>query len=445
MENSIIKTTDSLKNPKVFIETHGCKLNMADSQMLAKKFVEQGYSVVSSDDVVPNVFVLNSCTVTHVADRKARNALRKARKKFPEALIVAAGCYVERDENSVNNLDAVDISIGNTSKDSIVDRVNEYLKIEVSWDDQVDSFENLDLLGRSRASLKIQEGCNQVCSYCIIPKVRGREKSIPVANLIYSANELYNRGVSEIILTGTQLGNYGFDLHNFSLTKMLDDFLNNTSIPRIRVSSLQPLEINEDLMKIWEESKGRLCPHFHLPLQSGSTRILKEMRRKYSKDDFLDVVKLIRSSKIKTNITTDVIVGFPGETQNDHLETLDVMKEVEFLDVHVFPFSKRPGTSAWYLNDHVNPSVKKNRTIQLNSYASKIKYKVMKSSIGSVRPVLWEGEERKVGFTDNYLRVRNYQGSNNKLDFRINNTNEIENSRVIKFVDGELYVQKEKK
>ena len=159
----------------------------------------------------------------------------------------------------------------------------------------------MDLLGRSRASLKIQEGCNQVCSYCIIPKVRGRERSIPVQDLINSANELYDRGVSEIILTGTQLGNYGFDLPDFSLSKMLEFFLNNTSIPRIRVSSLQPLEINENLIEVWIQSKGRLCPHFHLPLQSGSTRILKEMRRKYTKDDFLKVVKLIKSSNINAN------------------------------------------------------------------------------------------------------------------------------------------------
>ena len=219
--------------------------------MLAKKFVENGYTLLSSDDITPNVFVLNSCTVTHVADRKARNALRKARKNFPNALIVAAGCYVERDENSVNN-----ISIGNSSKDLIVDRVNEHLKIEVSSGNQEDIFENLDLLGRSRASLKIQEGCNQVCSYCIIPKVRGRERSIPVQDLINSANELYDRGVSEIILTGTQLGNYGFDLPDFSLSKMLEFFLNNTSIPRIRVSSLQPLEISENLID--KELRGNI-------------------------------------------------------------------------------------------------------------------------------------------------------------------------------------------
>ena len=442
MEKSTINILDSLKTPKVLIETHGCKLNMADSQMLAKKFVENGYTLLSSDDITPNVFVLNSCTVTHVADRKARNALRKARKNFPNALIVAAGCYVERDENSVNNLDAVDISIGNSSKDLIVDRVNEHLKIEVSSGNQEDIFENLDLLGRSRASLKIQEGCNQVCSYCIIPKVRGRERSIPVQDLINSANELYDRGVSEIILTGTQLGNYGFDLPDFSLSKMLEFFLNNTSIPRIRVSSLQPLEINENLIEVWIQSKGRLCPHFHLPLQSGSTRILKEMRRKYTKDDFLKVVKLIKSSNMNANITTDVIVGFPSETESDHLQTLEVIREVEFLDVHVFPFSKRPGTSAWYLNDQVNPSIKKHRVAELNSCSSKIKFEVMKSYVESVRPVLWEGEKREIGFTDNYLKVHHDNDSKLELDQLID---DIENSKIIKFSDGKLYAQKEKK
>ena len=442
MEKSTINILDSLKKPKVLIETHGCKLNMADSQILAKKFVENGYTLLSSDDITPNVFVLNSCTVTHVADRKARNALRKARKNFPNALIVAAGCYVERDENSVNNLDAVDISIGNSSKDLIVDRVNEHLKIEVSSGNQEDIFENLDLLGRSRASLKIQEGCNQVCSYCIIPKVRGRERSIPVQDLINSANELYDRGVSEIILTGTQLGNYGFDLPDFSLSKMLEFFLNNTSIPRIRVSSLQPLEINENLIEVWIQSKGRLCPHFHLPLQSGSTRILKEMRWKYTKDDFLKVVKLIKSSNINANITTDVIVGFPSETESDHLQTLEVIREVEFLDVHVFPFSKRPGTSAWYLNDQVNPSIKKHRVAELNSCSSKIKFEVMKSYVESVRPVLWEGEKREIGFTDNYLKVHHDNDSKLELDQQID---DIENSKIIKFFDGKLYAQKEKK
>ncbi|MBM31440.1 MAG: tRNA (N(6)-L-threonylcarbamoyladenosine(37)-C(2))-methylthiotransferase MtaB [Chloroflexi bacterium] len=440
MEKTRIKTSGFIKLPKVLIETHGCKLNMADSQMLAKKFVENGYSVVSNDDIEPNVFVLNSCTVTHVADRKARNALRKARKKFPNALIVAAGCYVERDENSVKNLDVVDISINNSSKNDIVDRISEHIKTEISLDNQEDFFEKLDLLGRSRASLKIQEGCNQVCSYCIIPKVRGRERSIPVEELINSANDLSDRGVSEIILTGTQLGNYGFDLSDFSLTKMLKVFLDNTSIPRIRVSSLQPLEINENLIEVWIQSKGRLCPHFHLPLQSGSTRILKEMRRKYTKNDFLKVVELIKSSNINANITTDVIVGFPSETEFDHSQTLEVIQKVEFLDVHVFPFSKRPGTSAWYLNDQVNPSIKKYRAKELNSCSSKIKFELMKSYLGSVMPVLWEGENMEIGFTDNYLKVYNDNYSKSDLP-----NNGIENSKITKFSDGKLYAQKEKK
>lgn len=394
---------------KVLIETHGCKLNTADSQRMAREFVEAGYQMAGSDDS-PDVFVLNSCTVTHVADRKARHSLLSARRRFPSAVVVAAGCYPSHNREKVSRLEAVDLVVANQDKPALVQTVSRHLGRSFGQRWKVAAAgPPSETLGRTRASVKIQEGCDQVCAYCIVPKVRGREKSIPERQIIQQVSELASKGCPEVILTGTQLGSYGFDLENTSLSIMVARVLRETDIPRLRVSSLQPLEVTDDLLDLWSGiGRGRLCPHFHLPLQSGSDDVLKRMRRRYDAEAFLQTVERVRQAVPDCSVTTDIIVGFPGESDADHAATLDVVEKAHFADAHVFPYSVRPGTSAAHFSDQVPSHVRSGRAEGIREITSHHAREHRKGFVGRTRPVLWEKATAGVmtGLTDNYLRVR---------------------------------------
>ena len=390
---------------KVWIETHGCKLNTADSQRLANEFARSGYELADSRDV-PDVFVLNSCTVTHVADKKARQTLSKARKRFPEAIVVAAGCYAESATADLEELAATDLVIPNTRKAEIVSIVSSRTGLE--WQEPIDSGDEVaQLLGRTRGAVKIQEGCDQVCSYCIVPKVRGRERSIPRDEIVRQVQSLSSAGCPEVVLTGTQLGSYGFDLEGTGLIDMVKTVLEQTDIRRLRISSLQPAEFSDELLELWNGvGKGRLCPHFHIPLQSGSDRILDRMRRRYTGEGFLDAVRAAKAAVPSCSVTTDVIAGFPGETPEDHLRTLEVLESAEVADAHIFPYSVRPGTSAAYFEDQVEVQARARRAEELRAVADRMAQHHRMSFVGTVRSVLWEGVSGTSGLSDNYLRVR---------------------------------------
>jgi threonylcarbamoyladenosine tRNA methylthiotransferase MtaB len=391
---------------KVLIETHGCKLNMADSQTLAKELSATGFEIAGRGDT-PDVFVLNSCTVTQTADSKARGAVASARRRYPGALIVMTGCYPERDAAEAGALAAVDIVVTNRRKPEVAQDVAEALGVAFTpcGDGDMPPLQSA-LLGRTRASVKVQEGCDQVCAYCIVPKVRGRERSIPVESLIAQVGGLTAAGCSEVILTGTQLGSYGFDLDSIGLTGMLRRLLNETAVPRIRVSSLQPLEITDGLLSLWSESRGRLCPHFHIPLQSGSDGVLRRMRRRYTGESFLQAVERVRSAVPGASVTTDIITGFPGETGADHAATLAVAGAARFADAHVFPYSERPGTSAAHFDDHLAPAIRAQRAAEVREITARDAAKFRERSVGQVRPALWERSRGSGGLTDNYLKVR---------------------------------------
>ena len=393
--------------PRVLIETHGCKLNMADSQRMAREFLTAGYAI-ARDGETPDVYILDSCTVTHVADRKARQALARARRAFPEALIVATGCLAQRDAEAVDGLAAVDLVVTNQQKRDMARTVTDRLGVTLSPSaDGALPKGSGALLGRSRASVKIQEGCDQVCAYCIVPRVRGRERSVPVETLIRQTARLVDEGCREVVLTGTQLGSYGFDLPDTSLAAMLRRVLVDTRIERLRVSSLQPGEITGELLDVWSsEGEDRLCPHFHMALQSGSDAVLKRMRRRYIAGEFVVAAQRVRSALTHVSITGDVISGFPGETEDDHRSTLEIVERVGLADLHVFPYSERPGTSAAHFNEAVEPAIRTRRAAELRELASRMAGEFRRGVIGTVRPVLWEGGEPAVGFTDTYLRVR---------------------------------------
>ena len=288
--------------PRVAIETHGCKLNQADSGGLATEFAQAGFEVVGEDTPV-DVYVVNSCTVTHVADSKARQALRSARRRHPNATIVATGCYAQRSPETLRQLNEVDLVVGNTEKASLVRHVIDWAGDEIvpcATGDDVQAIS--PSAARTRAMVKIQEGCNQVCAYCIVPKVRGRERSIPPDDIVRTIDEYTNRGYKEVVLTGTQLGSYGFDLEEIDLTGLIRHVQDRCDMARLRVSSLQAHEIDKRLLGLW--SDDRLAPHFHLPLQSGSDAVLKRMRRRYDSRQFLKAVSAIRR-------------GRPGGRSND--------------------------------------------------------------------------------------------------------------------------------
>ena len=282
------------------LTTLGFKVvHIADSQRIADQLLEQGMKI--SDNILDtDVYLLNTCTVTQSADKKARNKLRNIRKKNPNVHIVATGCYVERNMKEVSALGIADTVVGNFSKENLSTIINNKFSKKIT-DKQDVSINNL-LLGRTRASIAIQKGCNQICSYCIVPKVRGRENSISKTIIISRIKKLEKFGCKEVVLTGTQLGTYGYDLRDHSLHSLLKQILDETNIERIRLSSVQPHEFSDQLFELWNHKKYRLrlCPHFHIPLQSGSDKILKSMRRKYTTETFLSVVE-----KIKKNIVNN--------------------------------------------------------------------------------------------------------------------------------------------
>ena len=393
----------------VAIETHGCKLNQADSAVLASDFVEAGYTVVA-DSEPADVYLVNTCTVTHIADRKARQALRAARRRNPNVTIVATGCYAQRSPEALRSMPEVDLVLGNTDKATLVRQVTEWNGVVLA-----PSSPGADSPGlgtrttRTRAAIKIQEGCDQVCAYCIVPKVRGRERSIPPETIVRRVNEQVASSRKEVVLTGTQLGTYGFDLPEIDLAGLLRRILAETDVARVRVSSLQPQEIDAALLGLW--SDPRLCPHFHLALQSGSDEVLKRMRRRYTARRYVETVETIRRVVPGASITTDVIVGFPGETESHFSGTYSLCDEVGFAAIHVFPYSARPGTSAAHFGGGVDPETKAGRVRQMVDLSRRGSAEFRQRFLGTVRPVLWEGpnggESSGVwtGLTDNYIRV----------------------------------------
>ena len=401
----------------VAIETHGCKLNQADSALLARQFNRAGYQLVESK-VDADIIVVNSCTVTSTADSKARQALRAAHRANPEAIVVAAGCYPQRAADEIRRMPEVTLVVGNSEKPKLAALA--IAKLTLRNGDGAPSplpspikgeGVSAGILRRSRAMVKIQEGCDQVCAYCIVPKVRGRERSIPPDELVSNVRQLVTAGFKEVALTGTQLGTYGFDLDGANLVRLIAGILENTALPRLRVSSLQAHEICPELLQLWRDP--RMCPHFHVPLQSGCDTTLKAMRRRYDTATFRRAVELIRENVPNVSITTDVIVGFPNEDAYAHAESLAFASEMRFADIHVFPYSPRPGTSAHHFANQVQPKEKRRRANEMNSMASEAFCRYRNSILGESRPVLWEtahhesehGAIRWSGLTDNYVRV----------------------------------------
>ena len=331
--------------------THlGCKLNQSEAEALSLAFARAGYDIVAPADG-PDVFVLNSCTVTHVADRKSRQMLRRAKRRNPGSQVIATGCYAHRAPQDLEAMAEVDLVVDNRDKMRLLEILGvPEADVAVPPNGR-----------RARSMVKIQEGCNQVCAYCIVPKTRGRERSLPIDEILGTMRARTSAGYREIVLTGTQLGSYGFEFGpppdgRTWYEELVRRALDETGVTRLRFSSLQPREITDGMIDLYRA--GRLCPHVHIPLQSGSDAVLRRMRRRYTPADFRRCVDRLRAAAPGIAITTDIIVGFPGETEADFNATVALAEDVAFAQVHVFPYSHRPGTSAAHFADHLDPKTK---------------------------------------------------------------------------------------
>ncbi len=389
----------SSERPKVALDAVGCKLNQAEAQLLARQFARAGYRLVAADDGA-DVYVLNTCTVTHVADSKCRRRLRQARRRNPGALVVAIGCYAERARQELAQIDGVDLVLDNSQKMNLLPLLEESGSLSRLATKEY-SAENADF--RTRAFVKVQDGCNSFCSYCIVPLVRGREKSVPLEQVMLQVKERVAEGYLEVVLTGTEIGSYNDG--GAGLEQLLGRILASTDVVRLRLSSLQPQEISPQLIGLWPDS--RLCRHFHLSLQSGSDAVLERMRRRYTAARYQQAVALIREIVPGAAITTDIIVGFPGETEAEFKESYNFARQMEFARIHVFTYSPRPGTQAAATAGQVEDKLKRERSRRMLALARASVRNFRRRFLGKTMMVLWEKETCGVwsGLTDNYIRV----------------------------------------
>ena len=383
------------------IITFGCKLNQAESEKIAADLNSFG---LVKNKINPDLIIINACAVTHKATRDSRQRVAQLKRYYPQADIVVTGCF----ENK--NWSSVDLWIDDKNKDKIINIIQKKFNLTKNINQEIQS----TFSGRSRTLIKIQMGCNNFCSYCIVPFMRGQPKSCPVKQIIKEIKIKERQGFQEVVLTGVNIGLYNNQGNN--LVNLLKNILKETNIPRIRLGSLWPTHITSQLINLYTK-ESRLCPHFHLSVQSGSDKILKLMRRSYRVKEIKRIVNQCQAKIPYINFTTDIIVGFPGETEQDFQDSCQLIKDIPFSKVHIFKYSKRPGTLATNLPNQVAEQVKNKRSQALIKLADKLAIKNNKRFIGQVLPILWEHPQAGYhsGFTNNYLRVKVESPKNKKL------------------------------
>lgn len=409
------KDSDRLGRRTVAIHTLGCKVNSYESDAMAEQFKMDGYTVVDDNDVA-DVYVINTCTVTNLGNKKSRQFIRRAKKKNPAALMAVVGCYSQVAPEEVMAIEGVNLIIGTNERKRIVEFLQDLTVADqvcmVGDIMQVKDFEELELedtMDRTRAFIKIQEGCNQYCSYCIIPYARGPIRSRKPENVLREVERLVSNGFKEVVLTGIHVASYGKDLESDDLIGLMERVHAVEGLQRLRLSSLEPRLMNEDFVGRLAKM-DKFCPHFHLSLQSGSDTVLKRMNRKYDTAAYLEAVRTIRSHFEMPALTTDVIVGFPGETVDEFEETMRFVEKVGFHQVHVFKYSPKKGTPAASMGCQVHPDVKQTRSDQLIDLSERLEREYVTGFIGHEVNVLFENKSEKrsdmyEGLTDNYIRV----------------------------------------
>ncbi|MFD2702160.1 tRNA (N(6)-L-threonylcarbamoyladenosine(37)-C(2))-methylthiotransferase MtaB [Paenibacillus shunpengii] len=403
--------------PSVAFYTLGCKVNFYDTEAIWQQFKEQGYEQVDFDSQTADVYLINTCTVTNTGDKKSRQIIRRAVRKNPDAIVAVTGCYAQTSPAEIMDIPGVDLVVGNQDRDKIIPFVNQIKETR----EPVNAVRNImknrvfeemdvpDFADRTRAFLKIQDGCNNFCTFCIIPWARGLSRSRDSRSIITQANQLVEAGYKEIVLTGIHTGGYGDDLDNYDLSSLLWDLDKVDGLERIRISSIEASQIDERMLDVLNRS-SKMCRHFHIPLQAGDDTVLKRMRRKYTTEQFYNKMGLIRQAMPDVAITTDVIVGFPGETHEMYRNGYDLMKAINFSEMHVFPYSKRTGTPAARMEDQVDDVVKNERVTELLALSDQMKLSYAEKFVGQVLEVIPEGrgdlaEGHLHGYSDNYIQL----------------------------------------
>ena len=368
---------------KVGIYSLGCKVNIYESEYVEGLLKDNGFEIVSFDDEA-DIYIINTCSVTNEADKKSRKIISRARRENKDAIIVVMGCY---SQIKSDNIDA-DIVIGNKDKSKIVELINEVIKNKKQIKDiydirSIDEFESMEISNfdnHTRAFVKIQDGCNAFCSYCIIPYTRGKVRSKNKDDVIREVTNLVNNGYKEIVLTGIHTGKYGMDLDNTTLYDLLKDLIAIKGLYRLRLSSIEINELTDDILELVSNSNV-IASHFHIPLQRGSDKILKAMNRRYNVKYFIDRVNKIRSIRDDISITTDLIVGFPGESDKDFRDTIDTLNKIKFTKIHTFPYSKRDNTRASLMDNQIDGNTKKRRVSEVLELSNKYEYEYYNSYI----------------------------------------------------------------
>jgi threonylcarbamoyladenosine tRNA methylthiotransferase MtaB len=411
---------------KVYLETLGCRLNLSEMETLGRRLAAAGHQLVESPEQA-DVCVLNTCAVTGEAARKSRQLARRLARANPETRLALTGCYATLAPDLVASLPNVALVVDNRDKDIL----HELLQ---PWSRELDGESYRRLApestpyrpSRTRAFVKVQDGCNNRCTFCIVTVARGQERSRPIAELVAEVQQLRAEGLQEVVLTGVHLGGYGSDLGS-SLHDLVVALLRHSDLPRLRLSSLEPWDLAPQFFDLWPLSQGRLCPHLHLPLQAGCDRTLRRMGRRSNTADFHSLVAAARARIPDLVLTTDIICGFPGESEADFQESLRFVEAMGFGHVHVFPYSPRPDTAAAAFAGQVPVEERRRRVAAMQALARRSGHGVRRGFLGQVRPVLWEERESQpengraawTGLTDNYLRVRTMVDASASLANRI--------------------------
>ena len=394
----------------VGVMTLGCKVNTYESEFIISLFKNRGYEICDFNDEC-DIYIINTCTVTNNSDSKSKKMIRQAIKRNPNACVVAMGCFIAANPDI--EIPGLDIIIGNKDKAKIVSLLDEYFKnkeiINKQYTGRLKEFEDMyitDFPGRTRAFVKIQDGCDNFCSYCIIPFVRGKCRSKDESKVISEVTDLVSNGYKEVVLTGIHTGSFGVDLDT-DFADLLDKLVKIDGLDRLRISSIETTELNDKVLNVLRNSKV-LVDHLHIPIQAGSNEILKAMNRKYDLDFFFDKIKEIRSIRPEISISTDVIVGFPGETEELFKTTIDTCKKLEFSKLHVFPYSERKGTASSRMDNKVERGVVKDRARRLIEVSHELENNYMNKFINREVEVLIEEvkDGYSYGHTGNYLYVK---------------------------------------
>mgnify|MGYP004521769763 FL=1 len=418
--------------------TLGCKVNQYETNAMAQKFLEKGYEVIEENneesEEKPVACIINTCTVTNMSDRKSRQMLRRMKEKNPETIVVAVGCYAQVAKEDILKIPEIDLVLGNNEKVKIVEYVEDYIKTnkkileieDVMQSKEFSDFGNITFSEKTRAVVKIQDGCDRFCSYCIIPYARGRVRSRKPESIISEITKIAGNGIKEVVITGIHIASYGkdftlkkdSDLQNYKLIDLLEEINAIEGIERIRLGSIEPLLITDEFVERLKKLE-KICHHFHLSLQSGCDETLKRMNRRYTTEQFENIVDILRKTYNDVNLTTDIIVGFPGETEEEFEKTYSFLKKIKFYKMHIFKYSPRKGTKASVMKNQIPGDIKEERSKRLIELSNKNEHEYNIQYIGKEVDVLFE--EEKVGLykghTQNYIMV--YCESNEKLDNKI--------------------------